>query len=388
MTANTNHTRAPTDRQTADKPWKIRMFRFLILVSALAGSNALVVNPGARLGAVASSPKAQFNRAYIAMSEAAKVDDKEEDRLGAGGRGGHAVGEQPKLSEEEQKVQQAVMEHQKGAARLSQAEDARSLVEYSSGYAVLSTLSSQVDGYPSGALVGFAPDKSGLPVFCFSSMSSHTKDLLADGASKDGGSAKAALTVTAKGFEGAADGRVVLIGDVVKCNADEVAEESLREVYKAKHPNAFWADFGDFTYFRMTALKQVNFVGGFARAGSITADEYVEAAVDPIQAFAEPVMGHMNADHASSTVAMVQHFIGLNQVDTAELVQMDRLGFMVQIGRLGQTFKLRLPFPRAAENRGDVKKLIVEMTQAAMANEEVQAHLQTIEAKNSGEKSA
>ena len=44
-------------------------------------------------------------------------------------------------------------------------------------------------------------------------------------------------------------------------------------MYKAKHPNAFWADFGDFTYFRMHSLKAVNFVGGFARAGSITPSE-------------------------------------------------------------------------------------------------------------------
>jgi len=318
----------------------------------------------------------------VKMMADEKDDDDEEDRLGAGGRGGHSVGKQPALSEEEQKVQKAVMEHQQGAARLSQAEDARSLVAYSTGYAVLSTLSSQVDGYPSGALVGFATDSKGLPVFCFSGMSSHTKDLLADSKSD----AKAALTVTAKGFEGAADGRVVLIGDVKKCSKAEVEEEGLAAVYKGKHPNAFWADFGDFMYFRMHSLKQVNFVGGFARAGSITPEDYVEAEVDGIQAFAAPVMGHMNADHASSTVAMVQHYIGLDQVESADLVQMDRLGFMVQINRLGQTFKLRLPFPRAAEDRGDVKKLIVQMTQEAMQDPAVQEHLATIEAKNTGKK--
>ena len=97
-------------------------------------------------------------------------------------------------------------------------------------------------------------------------------------------------------------------------------------------------------------------------------------------------MGHMNADHSESTVAMVQHFIGLTDVSAANLVQMDRLGFMVQIDRQGQTFKLRLPFPRAAEDRGDVKKLIVQMTQEAMSNPDVQEHLATIAAKNTGAK--
>ena len=83
-------------------------------------------------------------------------------------------------------------------------------------------------------------------------------------------------------------------------------------------------------------------------------------------------MGHMNADHAESTVAMCMHYIGLDQLDAAQLVQMDRLGLTVQCERLGQTFKMRLPFPRAAEDRKDVKTLIVEMTKAAMGDPKVQ----------------
>mmetsp|Transcript_45615 Transcript_45615/g.134925 ORF Transcript_45615/g.134925 Transcript_45615/m.134925 type:complete len:277 (-) Transcript_45615:264-1094(-) len=270
------------------------------------------------------------------------------------------------------------MEHQRGAARLSQAEDSRSLVAYNSGYAVLSTLSKAVDGYPSGSLVGFATDEKGLPVFCFSAMSGHTKDLAKAG--------KAALCVTAKGFEGAADGRVTLIGDVKRCSKEEVEADGLKELYRAKHPNAFWVDFGDFTWYRMTELKAVNFVGGFARAGNPSPADYMDASVDPIQAFAAPVMGHMNADHSESTIAMVMHYIGLPQVEKAELVQLDRLGFMVQVTRTGQTFKLRLPFPRAAEDRKDVKTLIVQMTQASLSDEEVQAYLQELmEKKQAGE---
>merc|ERR1711908_132364 len=104
------------------------------------------------------------------------------------------------------------------------------------------------------------------------------------------------------------------------------------------------------------------------------------ATIDPIQAFAAPVMNHMNADHSESTIAMVMHYIGLPQVEKAELVQLDRLGFMVQITRLGQTFKLRLPFPRPAEDRKDVKTLIVEMTRAAMGNPEVMEAMEALQA--------
>ncbi|KAL1496397.1 hypothetical protein AB1Y20_016352 [Prymnesium parvum] len=333
----------------------------LSLSLLLLPAEALVLQRSILAGGLRAIPL----RHHSPLSSAAKGTD--EDRLGAGGRGGHAVTSQPELSEEEQKVQAAVMEHQRNAARLSQAEDARSLVAYSTGYAVLSTLSSAVPGYPSGSLVGFAQDEAGLPIFCFSGMSSHTKDLLA----ADGG--KAALCVTAKGFEGAADGRVTLIGDVERCSKEETERDGLRELYQKKHPNAFWVDFGDFAFFRMRQLKAVNFVGGFARAGVISPEDFLAASVDPIQAFAAPVMGHMNEDHSDSTIAMVQHYIGLPQVEKAELVQLDRLGFMVQVSRLGQSFKLRLPFPRPAENRKDVKTLIVQMTQESLADPEVQA---------------
>lgn len=297
------------------------------------------------------------------MAETASAkEEEEEDQLGAGGRGGHAVPKsaQPEISEEERAIQTAVMEHQKTAARLSQAEDARSLVGYSTGYGVLSTLSKSLDGYPSGSLVGFASDEQGLPVFCFSAMSGHTQDLLQ--APKG---AKASLTVTANGFKGAADGRVTLIGDVKRCDKEELPE--LRELYRAKHPDAFWVDFGDFTWWRMSELKAVRFIGGFARAGDITPSGYIEASVDPIQAFAAPVMGHMNADHSESTVAMIEHYIGLDAVEKADIVGLDRLGMTVSVTRKSQTFKLRLPFPRGAEDRKDVKTLIVEMTQASMA---------------------
>ena len=343
------------------------IYTTLLLLSSLSLASASRLASSVPLRAPTTFTSAR-RAALVTMEE-----KEEEDRIGAGGRGGHAVKGQPELSEEERALQMKVMEHQRGAARLSQAEDARSLVEYSTGYGVLSTLSSQLEGYPNGALVGFAPDEKGLPVFCFSGMSSHTKDLNA----KDGG--KAALCVTAKGFEGAADGRVTLIGDVKRVSKEDVEAGKLKELYLAKHPKAFWVEFGDFTFFRMEELKVVNFVGGFARAGSITPEDYTGSAVDPIQAFAAPVMGHMNSDHSESTVAMVMHYIGLDQVKSAELVQMDRLGFMVQCTRNEESFKMRLPFPRPAEDRKDVKTLIVQMTQTALKDEAVQAAMQAMQ---------
>ena len=66
-------------------------------------------------------------------------------------------------------------------------------------------------------------------------MSAHTKDLLKD--------SRCSLTVTANDFKGAAQGRVVLIGDVKKLN-DPTQQSALRERYLNKHKDAFWIDFG------------------------------------------------------------------------------------------------------------------------------------------------
>ena len=200
------------------------MLRFIVLAVTLAATS------GIRLGTPVSSRAlpARAVRVPLVTLEATKEEaaEEEEDRLGAGGKGGHAVKNMPELSEKEKEIQKKVMEHQQTAARLTGAEETRSLVEYSTGYAVLSTISKDLEGYPGGAVVGFAPDAQGLPVFCFSAMSGHTKDLLAAPSG-----APAALTVTANGFQGAADARVTLVGDVKRCSKEESVE--LREVYKA-----------------------------------------------------------------------------------------------------------------------------------------------------------
>lgn len=85
-------------------------------------------------------------------------------------------------------------------------------------------------------MVGFAPDPSGRPVFVFSGMSSHTRDLLADD--------RCSLTVAAKEFKGAADGRVNLMGRVSLVQ-DEEEREGCKEAYLEKHPGAFWVEFGE-----------------------------------------------------------------------------------------------------------------------------------------------
>jgi len=285
----------------------------------------------------------------------------------------HDVGGDPfaSLSPEQKERAQAYMEHQQNVPKPGFPVDVRSLVQYNHGFAVMSTNSKSNPGYPGGSVVGFAPDEQGRPLFVFSGMSSHTQDLLAD--------PRCSLTVASKEFKGAADGRVNLMGTCERLKDEEEIAKA-REIYLAKHPGAFWVDFGDFFWYRVE-VEYVRFVGGFARAGSVTADEYREAKPDPIMGFGSHIAAHMNDDHMESTIAMVKHYIpGLagaeNYVQAAEITSVDSLGMYVKITRdpdnedqlPGQPkqFKVRLPFPRPVTERKDVKSVIVEMTQASM----------------------
>nr|GMD41679.1 glutamyl-tRNA reductase-binding protein, chloroplastic isoform X1 [Ipomoea batatas] len=72
----------------------------------------------------------------------------------------------------------------------------------------------------------------------------------------------------------------------------------------------------------------------------------------------------MNKDHAEDTKLIVQHSTSVT-VEFAEMLDVDSLGFNVKAGYQGSTFKLRVPFPRRAVERKDVKTLIIQMLQAA-----------------------
>eukprot|EP00545_Synedropsis_sp_CCMP1620_P013977 CAMPEP_0119014008 /NCGR_PEP_ID=MMETSP1176-20130426/9303_1 /TAXON_ID=265551 /ORGANISM="Synedropsis recta cf, Strain CCMP1620" /LENGTH=323 /DNA_ID=CAMNT_0006967141 /DNA_START=54 /DNA_END=1025 /DNA_ORIENTATION=- len=286
------------------------------------------------------------------------AEDKEEPK--SAGHDVRSSGAPMKVDPEEAKVQAAFAEHQQNAAKLGWATDVRTLVEYNHGFAVMSTISKSDPGFPGGSVVGFAPDEEGRPLFIFSGMSTHTQDILAD--------PKCSVTIASKEFKGAADGRVNLMGTAKLVPADE--REKCKEMYLKKHPGAFWVDFGDFNWFRME-IEKIRFVGGFARAGSVTPEEYNEAKPDPISAFGMQVAQHMNDDHQEATIAMIAGQIPGLEVTEAIITSVDALGMYVKVTRTPrasdqpQQFKLRLPFPRPAENRKDVKGIIVEMTQAA-----------------------
>ncbi|KAJ1691852.1 hypothetical protein LUZ63_016007 [Rhynchospora breviuscula] len=252
-------------------------------------------------------------------------------------------------------VFEKIRAHQDAAAQLPPVVQARTMLNQSTR-GMLSTLSQEHEGYPSGSMVDFACYEDGSPILAVSSLAVHSKNL--------SGNAKCCLLV-AKDPEDRTDTVITLYGDAITVAAEE--REEVRAAYLKKHPDAFWVDFGDFRFVQIKP-RFIHYVSGVATArlgsGEFTAEEFRTAKVDPISQFSKPVTSHMNRDHSEDTKLIVQHSTSV-KVDSAYMLDLDSLGFGVKAEYEGKTMKLRIPFPRPAQDRKDVKTLIVEMLEAA-----------------------
>ena len=123
----------------------------------------------------------------------------------------------------------------------------------------LATLSRKHPGHPFASVMPYALDGEGRPLLLISTMAMHTQNLQAD--------PRASLLVTQLHVTGdpLAAGRVTLMGDAKPLAGDEAIPA--RAAYLARHANAaYWADFGDFGFWRLE-VADVYFVGGFAAMG-------------------------------------------------------------------------------------------------------------------------
>ncbi|KAH8480847.1 hypothetical protein H0E87_030928 [Populus deltoides] len=245
-------------------------------------------------------------------------------------------------------VFQLIRTHQENAVRLPPVEEIRTMLNQSTR-GMLSTFSQKHEGYPSGSMVDFACDADGSPILAVSSLAVHTKDLLAN--------PKCSLLV-AKDPEDRTDLVITLHGDAIPVSEKDIT--AVRTAYLAKHPDSFWVDFGDFQFMRIEpkscaiCFGSCNCFAWIRRCvyypAEFSKEEYQTAKVDLIAQFAKPVTSHMNRDHAEDTRLIVQHSTSI-LVDSAYMLDMDSLGFNVKAAYQGKTYKLRIPFPRRAEDR-------------------------------------
>ena len=123
----------------------------------------------------------------------------------------------------------------------------------------LSTQSKRRPGFPFGSVVNYALDDWGRPVFLFSTLAVHTKNLLEDG--------RASFLVCSPDAERDAvtASRLALMGEVTEVPEDE--REAIKGIYLAKHPGAVeYAEFSDFDFFRFHTADSY-YVGWFGEMG-------------------------------------------------------------------------------------------------------------------------
>ncbi len=239
----------------------------------------------------------------------------------------------------------------------SHAERMRTLIGMRS-VGTLSTMSAKVAGYPFGSLMPYALDERGRPVFLISQMAMHTHNLKKDG--------RASLFVEQPSADGDALGaaRGTVVGDVAVVPSGEVA--LVREVYLARHENAkYWVDFDDFSFWRLEPVD-VYYVGGFGVMGWVAAAEYARAEADPLAGAAAGIIGHMNADHASSLVVLARKYAGI-EASEAAMTSVDRLGFGVRLKTSEGMKGARINFLREVRTAGEARVVLVEMVRGAGA---------------------
>lgn len=208
------------------------------------------------------------------------------------------------------------------------------------------------DGSPHVSFVTFATRPDASPLFLFSTLSAHTKNLGRD-------SRMALLASSRPRLEGDPldNARVTLIGRAAR--SDDAADRArfLRRHRAAEH----YAGFGDFAIYRAT-VTDAHFVGGFARARSL-APEKVLLASDGAAALAAAeadIVAHMNADHAAAVQLYATRLLG-EPPGPWIMTGIDAEGCDLR----AENRTVRLDFEHAIADPGEARRVLVGLAQKA-----------------------
>jgi putative heme iron utilization protein len=176
----------------------------------------------------------------------------------------------------------------------------RRLLRRSRSGLLATALAGEDGGWPYGSLVTVAFDMDASPLFLFSNLSDHTRNLRAD--------PRASLLVEAASRRAnpQTGPRVTVLGRVARSE-----DERHRRRFLARHPGAkMYADFADFGFYRLT-VERAHFVGGFARAVWVEGERLtLDVAAAAIAACEADVIQHMNEDHADALDLYANNLLG------------------------------------------------------------------------------
>ncbi|XAR49793.1 hypothetical protein NMG60_11003932 [Bertholletia excelsa] len=187
-------------------------------------------------------------------------------------------------------------------------------------------------GYPFGSLVDFAPDSVGHPIFSFSPLAIHTRNLLAD--------PRCTLVVQIPGWSGLSNARATIFGDVFPL--PEQQQEWAHKQYIAKHQQGPSQQWGNSCYFRMQNISDIYFIGGFGTVAWVDVKEYETLQPDKIAVDGgEQNLKELNAIFSKPLKELLS---AESEVDDAALISIDSKGTDVRV-RQGAQFNIqRLSF--------------------------------------------
>ncbi|OMO76120.1 FMN-binding split barrel [Corchorus capsularis] len=210
---------------------------------------------------------------------------------------------------------------------------------------VMSRMHHRREGYPFGSLVDFAPDSMGHPIFSFSPLAIHTRNLLAD--------PRCTLVVQIPGWSGLSNARVTIFGDVYPL--PEHQQEWAHKQYIAKHQQGPSQQWGNFYYFRMRNISDIYFIGGFGTVAWVDVKEYEALQPDKIAVDG----GEQNLKELNSTFSKpLKELLSTEaEVDDAALISIDSKGIDIRVRQGAQFNVQRLSFEEghAIETLDDAK---------------------------------
>jgi putative heme iron utilization protein len=208
------------------------------------------------------------------------------------------------------------------------------------------------NGYPFASLVTVATTMAGEPLMLLSDVAVHVQNIKRDN--------RASVLLIAPGGEGGdplAGARMTVTGRVVR---DEDPEHRRR--FLSRHQEgAGYADYKDFNFYRLE-VESSHLVAGFGRITSVKRDELLVdvAGREEIIAAENGAVTHMNEDHADAVHVYATRLLGLPD-GAWQMTGYDFEGMDLRAGEL----RGRLDFPDQLKEKGDLRKLLVELAKQA-----------------------
>ncbi|XP_047967193.1 uncharacterized protein LOC125211440 isoform X2 [Salvia hispanica] len=194
---------------------------------------------------------------------------------------------------------------------------------------VMSRMHHRREGYPFGSLVDFAPDPMGHPIFSFSPLAIHTRNLLAD--------PKCTVVVQTPGWSGLSNARVTIFGDVYPLPEDQ--QEWAHKQYIEKHLQGPSQQWGNFYYFRMQNISDIYFIGGFGTVAWVDVKEYEDLRPDQIAVDGgEQNLKELNAIFSKPLRELLSK--EAEEVDDAAFISIDSKGVDIRV-RQGAQFNVQ-----------------------------------------------